>query len=46
MEKEVRVVAIENRGQAGRNFIFYDIDNNKFDVWSELSTIFKDKYLI
>lgn len=46
IEKEVRVGAIENRGHAGRNFVFYDINNNKFDVWSELSTIFKDKYLI
>lgn len=41
---EVRVGAIENRGHAGRNFVFYDIDGNKFDVWSELSPRFKEKY--
>jgi len=41
---EVRVGEIENRGHAGRNFVFYDIDGNKFDVWSELSPRFKEKY--
>jgi catechol 2,3-dioxygenase-like lactoylglutathione lyase family enzyme len=45
-ENEVRVGEIENRGHAGRNFVFYDEDGNKFDVWSELSPIFKEKYLI
>ncbi|MFZ7946765.1 VOC family protein [Neobacillus sp. 19] len=44
-EKDVRVGEIEDRGHAGRNFIFYDVDGNKFDVWSELSPIFKEKYL-
>lgn len=39
--KEIRVGEIEDRGHAGRNFIFYDIDGNKFDVWSELSPDFK-----
>ncbi|MFJ5714575.1 VOC family protein [Neobacillus sp. NPDC093127] len=45
IEKEIKVGEIENRGHAGRNFVFYDLDGNKFDVWSELSTIFKEKYL-
>lgn len=45
IEKEIKVGEIENRGHAGRNFVFYDLDGNKFDVWSELSTIFKEQYL-
>jgi catechol-2,3-dioxygenase len=45
-EKEIRIGDIENRGHAGRNFVFYDLDRNKFDVWSELSPVFKEKYLI
>ena len=40
------VADIENRGHAGLNFVFSDIDGNKFDVWSELSPIFKEKYRI
>ncbi|MDM5327166.1 VOC family protein [Neobacillus sp. CF12] len=44
-EKEVRVGEIENRGHSGRNFVFYDLDGNKFDVWSELSPIYKEKFL-
>ncbi|MFC4025502.1 VOC family protein [Oceanobacillus longus] len=44
-EKEIRVGEIENRGHSGRNFVFYDLDSNKFDVWSELSPTFKEKYL-
>ncbi|MGE7765782.1 VOC family protein [Peribacillus sp. NPDC096540] len=46
IEKEIKVGEIENRGHTGRNFVFYDLDGNKFDVWSELSLIFKEKYLI
>lgn len=42
-EKEVRVGEIENRGHAGRNFVFYDPDGNGFDVWSELSPTFINK---
>ncbi|WP_152655523.1 VOC family protein [Oceanobacillus sp. CFH 90083] len=42
---EVRVGEIENRGHTGRNFVFYDLNGNKFDVWSELSPHFKEKYL-
>lgn len=44
-EKEIRIGDIENRGHAGKNFVFYDLDGNKFDVWSELSNIFKEKFL-
>ncbi len=46
IKKEIKVGEIENRGHAGKNFVFYDLDGNKFDVWSELSPIFKEKYLI
>ncbi|MBN8203186.1 VOC family protein [Bacillus sp. NTK034] len=45
-QSEIRVGEIEDRGHTGRNFVFYDLDGNKFDVWSELSPIFKEKYLI
>ncbi|MBG9587426.1 glyoxalase [Cytobacillus firmus] len=41
-QSEIRVGEIENRGHTGRNFVFYDLDGNKFDVWSELSPIFKE----
>lgn len=43
-EREIKVGEIENRGHAGRNFVFEDPDGNKFDVWSELSPKFKGKY--
>lgn len=46
IEKQVRVGDIEDRGHTGRNFVFYDLDGNKFDVWSELSPQFKEQYLI
>jgi catechol 2,3-dioxygenase-like lactoylglutathione lyase family enzyme len=46
IKKEIKVEEIENRGHTGKNFVFYDLDGNKFDVWSELSPIFKEKYLI
>ena len=42
----IRVEDIENRGHTGRNFVFYGLNGNKFDVWSELSPRFKEKYLI
>ncbi|RAN88994.1 glyoxalase [Bacillus sp. SRB_28] len=45
IKKEIKVGEIENRGHTGKNFVFYDLDGNKFDVWSELSPIFKEKYL-
>ena len=41
INKDMKVGEIEDRGHAGRNFVFYDLDGNKFDVWSELSPIFK-----
>jgi hypothetical protein len=40
-QREIKVGKIENRGHAGRNFVFSDLDGNKYDVWSELSTDFK-----
>ncbi|WP_175073141.1 VOC family protein [Terribacillus sp. AE2B 122] len=46
IKKQVRVGDIEDRGHTGRNFVFYDLDGNKFDVWSELSPQFKEQYLI
>ncbi|RXI96534.1 VOC family protein [Anaerobacillus alkaliphilus] len=42
-EKGVTIGVIENRGHIGRNFVFYDPDGNKFDVWSELSPSYKGR---
>ncbi|MGX9135038.1 VOC family protein [Rummeliibacillus sp. JY-2-4R] len=42
IEKQIRVGEMEDRGHSGRNFVFYDLDENKFDVWSELSPIFNE----
>lgn len=42
-EKGVRIGEMEDRGHPGNNFVFYDIDGNVFDVWSELSPTFKGK---
>jgi catechol 2,3-dioxygenase-like lactoylglutathione lyase family enzyme len=39
-EKGITVGEIEDRGHTGRNFVFYDLDGNMFDVWSELSPLF------
>lgn len=39
--KGVYVGEIENRGHAGRNFVFQDLHGNLFDVWSELSSAFQ-----
>ncbi|WP_100011723.1 VOC family protein [Lentibacillus sediminis] len=41
ISKQISVGAIENRGHAGRNFVFSDLDGNKFDVWSQLSPDFR-----
>ncbi len=43
-EQQVQVGEIEDRGHPGNNFVFYDLDGNLFDVWSELSPEFKEKY--
>jgi len=45
IDNGIKVGEVENRGHAGRNFVFYDVDGNKFDVWSELSPTFIEKYL-
>lgn len=42
----MNVGAIEDRGHSGKNFVFCDLDGNKFDVWSELSPRFKEKYYV
>ncbi|UFU00721.1 VOC family protein [Radiobacillus kanasensis] len=41
---DIEVGEIEDRGHPGRNFIFQDLDGNLFDVWSELSPVFKEKF--
>lgn len=41
---DIQVGDIEDRGHAGKNFVFADIDGNKFDVWSELSAKFKETF--
>ena len=43
MERGIKVEEIESRGHAGKNFVFYDLDGNKFDVWSELSPKYKER---
>ncbi len=32
---------IEDRGHTGKNFVFSDLDGNRFDVWSVLSPTYK-----
>ncbi|WP_404448652.1 VOC family protein [Sutcliffiella horikoshii] len=44
VKQGIKVGEIENRGHKGRNFVFEDLDGNKFDVWSELSMKFKERY--
>ncbi|MFJ7972980.1 VOC family protein [Psychrobacillus sp. NPDC096389] len=44
IDKQIKVGEIEDRGHSGNNFVFYDLDGNKFDVWSELSPAFKEKF--
>ncbi len=41
MRRKIPVGEIEDRGHAGKNFVFTDPDGNLFDVWSELSPAFK-----
>lgn len=45
IQKGIIVGDIEDRGHSGRNFVFYDVDGNMFDVWSELSPAFKKMLL-
>ncbi len=40
--KKIKVGEIEVRGHVGKNFVFQDLDGNKFDVWSELSPKYKE----
>ncbi|AJD92872.1 glyoxalase [Jeotgalibacillus malaysiensis] len=40
----VQTGEIEDRGHAGRNFVFSDPDGNLFDVWSELSPAYKERW--
>ena len=46
IDKQISVGVIEERGHSGKNIVFADLDSNKFDVWSELSPVFKEKYFI
>ncbi len=46
LAKKMKVGELENRGHTGRNFVFYDLDGNMFDVWSEISSEFKERYLV
>ncbi|RDI39928.1 VOC family protein [Falsibacillus pallidus] len=39
----IQIGEIEDRGHAGRNFVFEDLDGNRFDVWSELSPDYKKR---
>lgn len=41
LKNKVKVGEVEDRGHPGHNFVFYDLDGNAFDVWSELSPTFK-----
>lgn len=40
--KGVSVGEMEDRGHPGNNFVFYDLNGNTFDVWSELSPEYKN----
>lgn len=44
VKRGIKVSEMENRGHAGRNFVFEDLNGNIFDVWSELSMKFKERY--
>lgn len=43
IEYGINVGEIEHRGHSGINFVFTDLDGNKFDVWSELSPSYKKR---
>nr|WP_263323443.1 VOC family protein [Neobacillus sp. Marseille-Q6967] len=44
IRRNIKVGEIEDRGHAGKNFVFSDPNGNKFDVWSELSPYFKERF--
>lgn len=44
--RKMPVGEIEDRGHAGKNFVFADPDGNLFDVWSELSPAFKKTQIV
>ncbi|MFE1243449.1 VOC family protein [Fictibacillus sp. NPDC058756] len=46
IKQEINVGKIENRGHAGRNFVFQDPNGNLFDIWSELSPKYKKLHMI
>lgn len=46
LEKGLSVGEIEDRGHAGKNFVFSDLDGNMFDVWSELSPEFMKRHML
>ncbi|WP_347551634.1 VOC family protein [Pseudalkalibacillus hwajinpoensis] len=46
IEKKIMVSEVEDRAHAGKNFVFHDPDGNTFDVWSEVSTKYKERYLV
>ncbi|MGN7402784.1 VOC family protein [Cytobacillus praedii] len=46
VKRGMKVGDIEDRGHVGRNFVFRDPDGNLFDIWSELSPEFKDRFNI
>lgn len=46
VSRGIKVGDIEDRGHSGRNFVFTDPDGNTFDVWSELSPSFRERFQI
>ncbi|KMY45520.1 glyoxalase [Bacillus sp. FJAT-27916] len=46
IRRKMPVGEIEDRGHAGRNFVFADLDGNLFDVWSELSPAYRKTPLL
>ncbi len=45
IDSGISVEEIEDRGHSGRNFVFRDPNGNLFDVWSQLSPVYRKKYL-
>ena len=44
-DRGISVGEIEERGHSSRNFVFRDPNGNLFDVWSQLSPVYRKKYL-